>query len=56
MPILKKGHVYHNKDQKKSPYINSIMPLDDREVPKRIFDSFDDVTEKKIEEKDIGEV
>ena len=47
MPILKKGHVYHNKNPKKSQYIASIMPQDDREVPKILFDSFEDVTIKK---------
>lgn len=47
MPILKKGRIYHNNDPKKSQYINTIMPMEDREVPKRLFDSFEDVTDKK---------
>jgi hypothetical protein len=50
MPIFKKGHHYQNKNPKKSSYINSIMPLDDREVPKILFDSFEDVTEKRRKE------
>jgi hypothetical protein len=49
MPILKKGHTYKNNNPKNSPYINSIMPIDDREVPKILFDSFEDITDKKKE-------
>jgi hypothetical protein len=50
MPILKKAHVYHNRNPKKSPYINEIIPQDDREVSKRLFDSFEDITEKGRED------
>lgn len=54
MPIFKKGRIYKNKNPKNSPYINSIMPLDDREVPKRVFDSFEDVTDKRKEGDDAS--
>jgi hypothetical protein len=47
MPILKKGHVYINKNPKTASYINSIIPQEDREVPKRVFDSYEDTTETK---------
>lgn len=55
MPIFKKGRIYKNKDPKNSPYINSIMPLDNREVLKRVFDSFEDVTDKRGKDREPSE-
>lgn len=45
MVILKKGHHYVNKN-KKSKYINDIIPHTDLHVPNVMAADFEDVTKK----------
>lgn len=46
MPTLKAYHRYENKNSRNSPYINTIIPMADRQVTQRLFDSFVDTTEE----------
>ena len=52
MPTLKKGHTYTLKKQfkKTSRYIDTIQPLDDREVPEIMFNQYEDVTGRRDNE------
>lgn len=45
MPTLLKSHFYRNRSPKINRYINTIIPQADREVPQRLFDCFEDITE-----------
>jgi len=46
MPTLKAYHKYENKNPRHSQYINTIIPMADRQVTQKLFDSFVDTTEE----------
>lgn len=51
MPVLKRGHTYNLKKQfkKTSRYIDSISPIEDREVPEHMLNQYEDVTGRREE-------
>jgi hypothetical protein len=49
MPVLLKGHIYHNiKKGKETQYIRTICPMEDRNVDIDLFKDFEDVTQKSV--------
>lgn len=45
MPTLKKMHIYRLRKgrEKKSKYIDTVVPLEDREVPVEMFNDYEEV-------------
>ncbi len=49
MPVLKAYHRYININ-KKSKYISEIMPMQDMEVPQKMYDDFVEEKKEKVAE------
>jgi hypothetical protein len=46
MKTMLRYHHYKIKNKKDDKYIQSIIPVDDRQVPDRMFERYEDVTER----------
>jgi hypothetical protein len=46
MPTMKKMHVYKVLKPKHCPYIETVIPIEDREIPEKMMRWYTDITEE----------